>query len=165
MNSEEIKQTTTMYDVLSRYGLKADRGGMLSCPFHGADKHASMKIYKDGYHCFACGAHGDVFAFVMDYERVSFKEAFQILGGTYATADPAERKKASITVRRRKLQAESRRLKEKRKSQDRQKLLNDITKYRSLLQTEKPMTDRWADYMLTLCRLLQRLEWVDTYDI
>ena len=165
MNSEEIKYTTTMYDVLGRYGLKADRGGMLSCPFHGADRHASMKIYNDGYHCFACGAHGDIFAFVMEYEGVSFKDAFQILGGTYASADPKERKKASITVKRRKLQAESRKLKEKRKDQDRRQLYADITKYRKLLQVEQPTTDIWADHMLKLCDLLQRLEWADTYEL
>ena len=45
MNSEEIKQQITMYEVLGRYGLSVGRSGMICCPFHG-ERHPSMKIYK-----------------------------------------------------------------------------------------------------------------------
>lgn len=162
MNSEEIKQTTTMYDVLGRYGLKADRHGMMCCPIHG-EKHASMKIYKDGYHCFACGAHGDIFNFVMEYERVDFKTAYMELGGTYANGSEAERRKSKIGIRRRQLQTQSNKRKEERERLDRVKLNNDITAYRALLKTVTPMSDRWCDYMTELSRLLQILEWNETY--
>lgn len=142
MTSEEIKQTYSMYDVLARYGLKADRHNMLSCPFHGSDRHASMKIYKDGYNCFACGANGDIFGFVMEYEGVDFKTAFQTLGGTYARGE--ERRKVSIAVQRRKLQAETARLKEERKRQELRDCNRAITDLRKLIDKSEPMGDMWA---------------------
>ena len=165
MNSEDIKRTTTMFDVLNRYGMKPDRHGMLSCPFHGADKHASMKIYKDGYHCFACGSHGDIFGFVMEYEGVDFKTAYKSLGGVYAYDTEEERRKASIGIKRRQMQAESAKRKAERIRQDRKQLNDDITAFRLLLKTVPPMSDRWCDYMSELCRSLQLKEWNDTYGL
>lgn len=82
MTADEIKATVTMSDVLGRYGIKVNRNGMCCCPIHG-EKHPSMKVYKDGYKCFACNSAGDVFSFVMAYENVDFKTAFVLLGGTY----------------------------------------------------------------------------------
>ena len=82
MTSEELKQTTSMRDVLDRYGIKVGRNGMCCCPIHG-ERHASMKVYPDGFKCFACGAGGDIFDFVEAMENVDFKTAFGILGGTY----------------------------------------------------------------------------------
>ena len=71
-----------MRDVLDRYGVKVGRNGMCCCPIHG-ERHASMKVYPDGFKCFACGAGGDIFDFVEAMENVDFKTAFGILGGTY----------------------------------------------------------------------------------
>ena len=142
MKSEEIKETTTMFEVLARYGLKAGRGDMISCPFHGADRHASMKIYKDGYHCFACGAHGDIFGFVQEYEHVSFKEAFLILGGEYEHGTKASSRVALI---RRKAQKATRDAKAERLKKARE--LNNalITAYRWGIEHNEPMSDAWAD--------------------
>lgn len=159
MTSDEIKRTTTMNKVLWRYGLKADRHGMLSCPFHGKDQHASMKIYKDGFNCFACGANGDIFAFVMEYEGVSFKQAFQILGGTYEHAAPEERRKASLDVKRRKLQAESERRKAERKKQELKERNIAITIYRKLLTTVEPTSDLWVRWSFRLWDLEHQIEW------
>ncbi len=83
MTVDEIKDTLTMPELAERYGLRIGRGGMVSCPWHGDDRHASMKIYKDSFHCFACGASGDIFSFVMRMESCDFKTAFISLGGTY----------------------------------------------------------------------------------
>lgn len=83
MNSEEIKDSVSMSDILARYGLpKPNRAGFICCPFHN-ERTASMRIYKKDFHCFGCGANGDVFTFVQMYECVSFKEAYKSLGGTY----------------------------------------------------------------------------------
>ena len=57
MNSEEIKKTYSMRDILGRYGMQPNRAGFICCPFH-KEKTASMKIYQDSYYCFGCGAHG-----------------------------------------------------------------------------------------------------------
>ena len=44
-------------------------------PFHYGDHTASLKIYKDSFYCFGCGASGDIFDFVMRMERCDFKTA------------------------------------------------------------------------------------------
>lgn len=46
------------------------------CPFH-EERSASFSVHpqRQSYHCFGCGAHGDVFAFAMQYQHLSFPEA------------------------------------------------------------------------------------------
>lgn len=50
------------------------------CPFHN-DSHPSMQIHtgKQIFKCFACGAGGDAFKFVSDFEHLSFPEAIELL--------------------------------------------------------------------------------------
>jgi hypothetical protein len=66
-------------EVVARYGVELRRGGKEQvglCPFH-ADKHPSMSVSEDKglFHCFACGASGDVIRFVELIENIPFKEA------------------------------------------------------------------------------------------
>lgn len=83
MNREELKRKYSMRDVVERYGFHPNRSGFIHCPFHKGDKGASMKIYDKDYHCFGCGANGDIFSFVQQMDRCDFKTAFLTLGGTY----------------------------------------------------------------------------------
>ena len=55
---EEVKQHLTARAAAERYGLTVSHHGMARCPFHD-DHTPSMKI-DDRFHCFACGADGDV---------------------------------------------------------------------------------------------------------
>lgn len=50
------------------------------CPFHN-DHSPSMSVNqpRQMYRCFSCGAGGDVFKFVMDYENLTFPEALKVL--------------------------------------------------------------------------------------
>jgi hypothetical protein len=41
------------------YGLEVNKSGSVRCVFHG-DNNPSMRLYDDHFHCYACGAHGDV---------------------------------------------------------------------------------------------------------
>lgn len=54
--------------------------GFCHCPFH-IDKTPSMKWYPENkqFHCFSCGWHGDVIAFIMKRDNVSFLEAIRII--------------------------------------------------------------------------------------
>lgn len=54
------------------------------CPFHD-DHSPSMFVvpHKRIYHCFSCGAGGNVFTFVMDYYRMGFREALQFLADRF----------------------------------------------------------------------------------
>ena len=58
----EIKEYLTAKRAAENYGLQIRRNGTACCPFHD-DKHPSMKI-DINYHCFACGAGGDVIDYV-----------------------------------------------------------------------------------------------------
>ena len=71
---EDVKAHISADTVISDYGVKIGRNGMACCLFH-ADKHPSMKVDKEHYHCFGCGAHGDVISFVAQMEGLSNYDA------------------------------------------------------------------------------------------
>lgn len=49
------------------------------CPFH-EERTPSFFIFEDNhFHCFSCGEHGDVIAFVMKLKNINFKEAIELL--------------------------------------------------------------------------------------
>jgi DNA primase len=78
---EEIKERLDIVEVISPYVRlrKAGRTFKGLCPFH-TEKTPSFIVYPDGhYHCFGCGASGDVFTFVMRTENLEFREALQLL--------------------------------------------------------------------------------------
>ena len=58
---EVVKQSVTVREAAEMYGIAVGRGGMACCPFHD-DRHPSMKV-DTRFHCFGCGADGDVIDF------------------------------------------------------------------------------------------------------
>lgn len=58
----EIKAAVSAKEAAIFYGVKVSRNGMACCPFH-PDRHPSMKL-DNRFHCFGCGADGDVILFV-----------------------------------------------------------------------------------------------------
>ncbi len=79
---EEIRSGNDIVDVISGY-IKLQRKGsnyVGVCPFHN-DRNPSMSVNQPRqiYHCFSCGAGGDVFKFVMEYENLTFPEAMKVL--------------------------------------------------------------------------------------
>ncbi len=54
-----VKTSINLGEAAEHYGIKVNRYGKALCPFHN-DRHPSMVVYDDHYHCFACGEHGDV---------------------------------------------------------------------------------------------------------
>ena len=75
---EEIRQRADIVDVISTYinVIKKGNSFVAVCPFHN-DKNPSLQISrsKQIYKCFSCGAGGNVFTFVQDFEKISFIEA------------------------------------------------------------------------------------------
>lgn len=145
MTKDEIKQQISMVDVVRRYGLQPDRSGFIRCPFHTGDRTASMKVYNDNFHCFGCGADGDIFKFVMLIDGVSFKDAFVSLGGHY---DHAETKNEARHRKRDLLIAEQKRRKRERELEEKRIELKDISDYLCLLlRAEKslePLSEGWC---------------------
>lgn len=78
----EIRRSVDIVDVISEYIPLEQRGRnyFAVCPFHD-DHNPSMSISpeKQIYTCFVCGAHGNVFNFIMDYDNVSFYDALKKL--------------------------------------------------------------------------------------
>lgn len=78
----EIRKKCDIVDIISSYLPLTQKGKNFFgvCPFHD-DNNPSMSVSREKqiYRCFSCGASGNVFNFVMDYEHVSFKEALGIL--------------------------------------------------------------------------------------
>lgn len=79
---EEVRSRSNIVDVVSQY-VKLQRKGSSYfglCPFHN-EKSPSFSVSpgKQMYYCFGCGAGGNVFTFLMQYENFSFQEAMQSL--------------------------------------------------------------------------------------
>ena len=70
---EAVKQSVTTRQAAEHYGIRVGRNGMACCPFHN-DKTPSMKLDRR-YHCFGCGADGDVIDFAAALYGLGKKEA------------------------------------------------------------------------------------------
>ncbi|MFR1456234.1 MAG: LPD28 domain-containing protein [Hungatella sp.] len=75
---ETVKQSITIREAAERYGIEVKRGGMVCCPFHD-DKNPSMKLNKEYFYCFGCGATGDVIDMASRLYNLSPKEAAEKL--------------------------------------------------------------------------------------
>nr|DAJ22310.1 MAG TPA: DNA primase, catalytic core [Myoviridae sp. ct6nn14] len=147
-----IKAAVPMERVLAAYGIDVKRGKAI-CPFH-ADKRPSMKVYADGYYCFACGNGGDAIKFVARMDHLPNHSAAQrvaeIGGLALAESDYRGRERARrIAAARRaaerrmeQMQAEYRTL-----CDDRHKLLREV-------EFGIPLSDEWC---AAVCRL-ERIE-------
>ena len=82
---EEVKARVNIADVVGSYvALKPASAGSLKglCPFH-QEKSPSFNVrpLQGFYHCFGCGAGGDVYKFLQEMESLSFYEAVENLAG------------------------------------------------------------------------------------
>ena len=81
----EIRQHADIVEIISSYIplVKKGKNYFGVCPFHD-DSNPSMSVSseKQIYKCFSCGASGNVFNFIMDYEHIDFKEALILLSMT-----------------------------------------------------------------------------------
>ena len=77
---EELKYKCDIVEVISQYVPLQKKSGRYfgCCPFHN-EKTPSFCVNNGWYHCFGCGASGDVVKFVMEMESVSFYDAVKIL--------------------------------------------------------------------------------------
>ncbi len=79
---EDLRARVSLVDVIGRRVKLTRRGSdyIGLCPFHH-EKTPSFTVSEEKgfYHCFGCGAHGDVINFLMNSEKLSFPEALEIL--------------------------------------------------------------------------------------
>mgnify|MGYP000817725241 FL=1 len=106
---EVVKQSLTVREAAELYGIAVGRGGMACCPFHD-DRHPSMKV-DTRFHCFGCGADGDVIDFTARLYDLSPKEAAEKLALDFGLAYDSQAPPRRRYVRQK---TEAQKLKEKR---------------------------------------------------
>ena len=97
----EIRSSVDIVEVIGEYIPLTGKGKnfFCVCPFHD-DHSPSMSISKDRqiYKCFSCGAGGNVFTFVKNYENISFIEAVKkmaLKAGIFLDINTKEKKQTS----------------------------------------------------------------------
>ncbi len=91
---DQVRQVSSIIEIASQYTTLRKRGrkwiGL--CPFH-TEKTPSFTLDEDKqlYHCFGCGAGGDVFSLVMERENLNFPEALRYLAEKYHVPLPQQR--------------------------------------------------------------------------
>ena len=106
---EVVKESVTTREAAEMYGIKVKHGGMACCPFHD-DRHPSMKVDRR-FHCFGCGADGDVIDFTARLYNLTPKEAAEKLAQDFGLAYDSQAPPRRNYVRQK---SEAQKLKEKR---------------------------------------------------
>ncbi len=98
---DDIRNRLTLSEIIGRRITvqRAGREFKACCPFHKENTPSfTINDDKQFYHCFGCGAHGDVIGFVMQHDNVSFIDAVEMLaadaGLQMPKPDPQAAKKA-----------------------------------------------------------------------
>lgn len=90
---EEVRSRNDIVDVISTYVKLQKKGSSYFglCPFHN-EKSPSFSVSRDKqmYYCFGCGAGGNVFTFIMEYENYTFVEALKLLAQRAGVELPEE---------------------------------------------------------------------------
>lgn len=90
---EEVRSANDIVDVISGYVRLQKKGNSYFglCPFHN-EKTGSFSVSqnKQMYYCFGCGAGGNVFTFLMQYENFTFREAMEALAGRAGVQLPVQ---------------------------------------------------------------------------
>ncbi len=82
---ETVRETISVPDAAQLYGISS-RNGNVRCIFH-ADNTPSMKLYDDHFHCFGCGAHGDVTDLTAQMFGLSKSDAARKLCSDFGLSD------------------------------------------------------------------------------
>ena len=88
---EELKMRNNIVDTIGRYvELKRAGSNMTGlCPFH-SEKTPSFTVFSDNFHCFGCGAGGDVITFTMKIENLDYRSAIELLAQRAGIPMPQE---------------------------------------------------------------------------
>src|SRR3990172_2612535 len=97
---DEIRSRVDLVDLISEYVplKRAGENWKARCPFH-AEKPPSFTVNprKGLFHCFGCGAGGDVFGFLMRQDRLAFPEAVRFLAERVGVELPRGQQPESVS--------------------------------------------------------------------
>ena len=93
---QELKMRSPVQDVIGRYVelKRAGRNLVGRCPFH-SEKTPSFTVFEDNFHCFGCGAGGDVITFAMRIENLDYKDAVTFLADRCGMTVPQDDRRYS----------------------------------------------------------------------
>ena len=106
---EIVKYGVGCREAAERYGVEVNHYGMALCPFHN-DRHPSLYVADDHYHCFACGEHGDVIDFAAKLFGLPLYEAAQKLAADFHLTPDKPPSAAALHAKR--IQTEAQQLRE-----------------------------------------------------
>lgn len=161
---ENIKQNIKLTDLINRLTNAEIKNSTMICPFHG-EKTASMVIddVKGVYHCFGCGAGGDVFNFVMQYLGLDFYNSIRYIDSLYSLNLLNQRVTATNMIITRK-RNKAKELAEKR-NQELDELENelciDFRIANFAVNFLEPLTDLWGYFINQLPVLQYKLDLIE----
>ena len=152
-----VKTNISTINAAERYGIEVKRNGKALCPFHN-DRHPSLFVGDDHYHCYACGEHGDSIDLVAKLYDLPLHAAARKLASDFGlTPDKTIQKKQNR-------KSEAQRLRENEKL-----CFSALLEYMKLLQEWKrlyaPRTpeEKWHPHFVEVCDRLDYVEYlVDT---
>lgn len=102
--TDTIRQSVSARDAAQALGIRVNRHGRCQCPIHNGTDY-NMRLYPGdgGYHCFVCGASGDVIHLVENVQQCSFLSAIEWLNSAFHLNLPLDRpldKNAAEAARR-----------------------------------------------------------------
>lgn len=97
IDTQRLKETCDLRHLVEQdlgpAPLRGGRAYLWKCPFHNEQKGYSLAVWQDGYRCFgACDTSGDAIDWLMNYRRLSFAEATEVLGERIDDKPRIERK-------------------------------------------------------------------------
>ena len=113
-----VRETVSARDYAALIGLPINRSGFAQCPFHSGDRTGSLMLYKGtrGWHCFGCGASGDVIELAKRYYGLTFTQAIVKVSQDAGVQIPMD---GQVTVDQAKVFHEARQKREQRERQER----------------------------------------------
>lgn len=139
MTVDDIKTLYSMKDIADKYGIQQNSSGFCICPFHN-EKTASLKLYRNHFHCFGCHAHGDVIKFVMLMDNVTWKEAFKSLGGETGRLSDA----AIMRIAKRKREAQRHRERLENGLKETRYASSELLYAKMVSKEMEPFSDAWC---------------------
>jgi DNA primase len=144
-----LRERARLSDYVAQRVILVERAGEYSglCPFH-TEKSPSFTVNdsKGFYHCFGCGAHGNVFDWLMNHRGLNFVEAVHLLESDTGLDDPRDAEKARADMEAaRKLRAEQ---EAKRNEKDLEGALSMWKEARAPQQSAVSLYLRWRGVTL-----------------
>lgn len=121
-----VKAGVSTREAAERYGVEVNRYGKALCPFHN-DRHPSLFVDDDHYHCYACGEHGDVIDLTAKLYGLPLHDAAKKLAYDFGITQDKPPTKAMMEKLNRKSEAQQLRENEKL-------CFSALTEYMKLLQ-------------------------------